>query len=93
MFGSFFVGGVSVAVVLYLVIKRRRKLDNRPNISIMINETDEMDYERPDYSSLRVSQCSNECMNPLYEDFEKYGSSLNKALEEPNIKLDINQLD
>jgi hypothetical protein len=85
MLGSFTVGGISVAIIIYLVIKRRENCRKRPKISIIIDESEDIDYDRPqEYSSVRVSQCSNisnEVINPLYEDLKKFGTPLNIPVE------------
>jgi hypothetical protein len=85
MLGSFTVGGISVAIIIYLLIKKRKKCRKRAKISIIIDESEDIDYDRPqEYSSVRVSQfsnLSNEMTNPLYEDLKKFATPLNIPLE------------
>ncbi|XP_054155590.1 uncharacterized protein LOC128954051 [Oppia nitens] len=97
MLGSFFVGGVSVSVILYMIIQKRQQTSRKrvPDISIVINEDHidgdgedgddltvyDMDMKRnDDYQSLRGSQFSNELVNPLYEDYQKYRRSLDTSI-------------
>ena len=80
MMGSFIVGGVSVAFAVYLVMKKQQTRRHKQNISIIINEADDLDSEiAQEFEPLRhsqLSQYSNEIVNPLYEKVHSYESQL-----------------
>ncbi len=93
MLGSFTVGGISVAIIIYLIIKRRENYRKRPKISIFIDESEDIEYDRPqEYDRLRASQLSNlsnEMINPLYEDLNKFENPLNIPLESVDSKASL----
>ncbi len=93
MLGSFTVGGISVAIIIYLIIKRRENYRKRPQISIFIDESEDIEYDRPqEYDRLRASQLSNlsnEMINPLYEDLNKFENPLNIPLESVDSKASL----